>query len=133
MLDDDDVFADRGDRGVNLARVAFEELLVPLRRPNGGEERIARADLRHSGPKADLRVDDRHAAIAASTQDAGSASCKRVLLVSGINRHDPGLHVHAEHGSARRVQRRFYGHWPAFLCVYLSSENWYSMMVFNCS
>jgi len=67
-------------------------------------------NLRQSGAKADLDVDNRHAGGTRVIEDACGTSQERVFVILRIDGNDAGLTVHAQDGGAGRIDRKCSSH-----------------------
>jgi hypothetical protein len=110
MLGDDNfAFFRRDDSGYRSERF-LKQFLMLRRGFNGAEENVSRTDLRESGAKADLDMDNGHAIGTRVNEDACGASQEGVFVVFGIDGNDAGLAIHAQDGGVSRIDRKCSGH-----------------------
>ena len=96
----------RGNRSERL----LKEFLMLCRGFNGTEEHVSGTNLRQSGAKADLDVDNRHAGGTRVIEDACGTSQEGVFVILRMDGNDAGLTVHAQDGGAGRIDRKCSSH-----------------------
>src|ERR1700746_2655336 len=100
----------RGDKRRNRSERLLKEFLMLCRGFNGTEEHVSGTNLRQSGAKADLDVDNRHAGGTSVIEDARGTSQEGVFVILRIDGTGAGLTVHAQDGGGGRIDRKCSSH-----------------------
>jgi len=110
MLGDDNfAFFRRDDSGYRSQRF-LKQFLMLRRGFQGAEENVSRTDLGESGTKADLRVDNGHAAGTTVIEDACGTRQEGIFVVFGVDGNDAGLAIQTQDGGVSRTDRKCSDH-----------------------
>ena len=110
MLGDDNFAFFRRDDSRDGSERVLKQFLMLRRGFNGTEENVSRTDLRQSGTKTDLDMDNDHADGTRVVEDACGTSQEGVFVVFGVDGNDAGLAIHAQDGGVSRIDRKCSGH-----------------------